>query len=296
MWKSIAAALAFAAAAWFALNQTLWSPAGNGASPLGDIAEIRGEVSARPPEGAIEERVVSSRKLGARETLATGPGSAATLAFARGAKIKVLENSKVVAEPAGSGQVHVTVLTGSVEIADEGAAESVLVFKDGQRFTGAAAGTGGTAPVIVSNPIPPTGSPAAAPALAEEAVLAPTTPDETAATPAPTPPRALPAKSAERAKTLSDDEINRVLAAQGSRFQRCFLDFMKRRGTTDMRGTVSVAFVIATNGKVENQRIVGSPFSDPLLHNCVAEVIDRAPFPGFEGEAIDVTGYPIRFE
>lgn len=298
MWKLPAAVLVFALAVWAAITQFGPAPARPFGPAIGRISLISGEVKARSAGASELLPVTGQRDVFTRETFSTGPDSSAEFEFNGGGKLKLLENAKLVAESTLSGPIHVTILIGEAEVIAPGDAKTLVVYRDGSPIDGTKETRSNTTPVIVSEPAatPGIGTSTAISSVPDDLVVAPTAQEEPVSTPAPTPPRSLPKKGAEKTATLSNDEISRIVGAQGSRLQRCFLDHVKRKNTTSASGTITIAFVIRTSGKVDGQRVVSSPFDDLLLHNCVTEVIARTPFPGFQGDPIVVSGYPLKFE
>ncbi|MCM2280726.1 MAG: AgmX/PglI C-terminal domain-containing protein [Bdellovibrionaceae bacterium] len=312
MRKLILAIATIAFGAWLILTQIWpWSDSGTmHAITVGQVRASEGEVTASLAGTPGSENVTAPRALRAREVLTTGPAAQVTLEFSGGSELRLLENSRLVAEPI-SGATQVTILSGRAEVIRPGSPDALLVYQDGRRLNVTAEGTATpspstSAPTIISDSAAtagpsPTPEPNAAEAPVESEIVVPTQAEDATPTPAPTPPRKLPSKAATDGKTmnnktLSNEDIQRVLSAQSSRFQRCFVDHMKRKGSTSAKGSLAVAFIIRTNGKVDSQRIVNSPFDDTLFHNCVLEVIDRTPFPDFEGDPIRVNDYPLHFE
>lgn len=294
-------------AAWFALTQTdfklgysRFGSGGENAMTVGSIVAFSGEVTARAAGSRAEERLSHPRPLRARETLVTGPESTLTLNFPGGGQIRLLENSRLAAEPTSDG-AQVTILNGQFEFLQPGTGESLHVYKDGRRVRH------GTdlvrmPPSIVSGPDSQVPVPAIEnDASNEDALITPTAQDETSAlqaSPPADPPITSTPNNTERTdtNTLTNEQIQRLLAAQGPRFQRCFLDFMKRANSTSANGVVTTSFIIRPNGKVDSLRVTESTFTDPLLNSCVIEVVDRTPFPEFDGEPILISEYPIRFQ
>lgn len=259
---------------------------------IATLSGVTGEVLLRKSQAQTQSSASNGTEIFSYDQIATGPASQATLKFKSGGELAINENVNLIAEieSGSAGRVSVTVVAGDVQISE--ASENLRVFKNGVEIT--SAGTEASAAIISSEPSLPN----PVPSLGEPSVTV-AGPDEIT-TPAPTPPKTLPKKNAggNPSERLTNEEISRVLAGQGSRFQRCYLGFLQRRATdsTETTGKVVVAFELTTDGEVRGAKVVSSPFNDQTLNSCLLEVVNRARFPAFAGEKIVISEFPITLQ
>ncbi|MDX9732094.1 MAG: hypothetical protein RBT63_10015 [Bdellovibrionales bacterium] len=116
--------------------------------------------------------------------------------------------------------------------------------------------------------------------------------------------------------TLTNDDIRSQVRAQAGSFQRCYVAMVNRAservsehtpGTATgrseknetaalPRGTFYVSFKIQPIGKVDDPRVMKSPFNDRVFDRCAADALARLRFRSFQGAAIPVTDFPITLE
>lgn len=295
---SVVLALILFSVLGYLLYQNLFAvdPLQSRGAAIARVQTASGEVTLRAPQTPTAVKVATDSVLHSYDTFSTGPKSTAVLAFDLGGEISVGENVSLIAEveSGSAGRVSVTVISGEVTVTKP--SENLRVFKNGVLLSSGAQANSGTdsIPVIAgANPSTAGNADEGLPENAPNVTVA--GPDEIA-TPAPTPPKVLPQKTAsDESGRLTNEEISRALASQGSRFQRCYLGFLQRRATdsTETTGKVVVSFELLADGEVRAAKIVSSPFNDPTLNSCLIEVINRSPFPTFTGEKIVVTEFPI---
>lgn len=69
---------------------------------------------------------------------------------------------------------------------------------------------------------------------------------------------------------VETDEVQRVLAARKHGFLACYADAVAM--DPQLRGTVTLAFVIPPSGKVQSVDIAASDLGDDALHACITDV------------------------
>lgn len=289
-------ALAAAFAGFNLLRSVQPSPNTVDSAPIiGEIQALKGDVEHRLPRSNQLVSLKSAGSLRSQELILTHPASEAVLSFKGGAVIRVLENSRFIAEVDASKTDALlgTLLEGRVEILQAGNTSSFRLFHQGRE---------------IDLKAPP---PSSAPTLPKfvEAETAPllsaTVSDESQGkTPRVAPQSNQPSPTRAQEDTLTDDEIARQIRSQTGFFQRCYLSFVNRLRTQDSdpqaqaagpTGTVVVGFTIQANGRVAKAHLVQSDFSDSTLNKCVVDVVSRTSFRAFDGDAIDIARFPISF-
>ncbi|HTE55346.1 MAG TPA: hypothetical protein VK698_31045 [Kofleriaceae bacterium] len=91
-------------------------------------------------------------------------------------------------------------------------------------------------------------------------------------------------KKEEQKKGLDRRDVSKALADIGDAVQRC-------RSVENVRGTVSVKFVVAPGGQVSSAVPTGA-HARSKTGSCVARAVTQARFPAFEGDPISFT-YPF---
>jgi hypothetical protein len=105
----------------------------------------------------------------------------------------------------------------------------------------------------------------------------------------------------ESSDILTNSDIVHQLRSQSGFFQRCYLNYLHRTEAKNdalegVGGVVTLGFVIQSNGKVAEAKIVKSDFKDSTLHNCLTEVVERTVFRGFRGNPVPVLEFPIALQ
>lgn len=296
-------------------------------SPLvGEIQAIEGQVLLRRPRGTRFE-AAKPGPYHAESVLQTQAASAAVIEFRPGPTIRLLENSRLVAELDSSrdGAIQVTILAGEITILNPGTNPLFTLLHNGVSipFRDGETPMPRTVPLIEIGPagddtvaatndleekieIEREAEAAAAPIVDLDALTSSAVPG---AAPSATPvgdPRVktLPQKetSGLLRSTLTNDDIRTQLRAQAGSFQKCYVTMVNRmseagagRGSLP-KGEISVAFKILPIGKVEDARVKKSPFNDATFDRCVAEALGRLRFRQFQGAAIPIGDFPITLE
>lgn len=94
-------------------------------------------------------------------------------------------------------------------------------------------------------------------------------------------------------QTLSNEYIDEMIVSRQGQLQKCWVSRLKDR--PDLRGRMTLQFLINRRGKVRDVRVVDSSINDEPLQRCVISVIERIPFRPFRGAEISLS-YPISFE
>lgn len=294
------------------------APLDRGASPLvGEIQAIEGQVLIRPPRGTRFE-AAKPGPYRAESVLQTQAASAAVIEFRPGPTLRLLENSRLVAELDASrdGAIQATVLAGEVTVLNPGSNPLFTLMHNGVSVPF----RNGEAPMPRTVPLINIGTGAEGPATGaadleeklevereSELATAPAVDLEAASgTPAPVDarPKTLPAKNADGLlrSTLTNDDIRTQVKAQAGSFQKCYVTMVNRMSesgaaaTALPKGSVFVAFRILPTGKVDEPRVLRSPFKDTTFERCVAEALGRLRFRQFQGAAIPVGEFPIVLE
>jgi hypothetical protein len=273
---------------------------------IGKIQDLRGEVEHQLPRSTEQTRIDGTAPLHEQEHVLTLNQSEATIAFNGGASLRLLENSRLVAERDAirPDSIIATLLEGDVNVLNPGRAGALRVYKDGQELNLMAKNTK-MVPVIKMGPGQVNTAIGSGPGSGPESTPANTivasTPDETAEAAA-TPPRHLPAKRSGRSgptDTLTNEDITRQLRSQTSFFQRCYLTYMNRikdKSKPAGGGTITVGFTIQSNGKTSGVKVVRSDFQDQTLQKCVTDVVTRTSFKSFGADPIPVLEFPISLQ
>jgi hypothetical protein len=294
---------------------------------VGEIQTVEGQVLIRPPRGTRFE-AAKPGPYQAESVIQTQAASAAVIEFRPGPTIRLLENSRLVAELDSSrdGAMQVTILAGEVSVLNPGTNPLFTLLHNGISvpFRDGEVPLRRTVPLIEVGPADDETT-AATNDLEEkieieketEAATAPTVDLETlnpsavpGALPTATPnedPRVktLPAKEVGNGlirSTLTNDDIRTQLRAQAGSFQKCYVTMVNRMSESGVsagalpKGEVSVAFKILPIGKVEEARVKKSPFKDSTFDRCVTEALGRLRFRQFQGAAIPIGDFPITLE
>ncbi len=293
---------------------------------VGDIQSIEGQVLIRPPRGTRFE-AAKPGAYRAESVLQTQAASAAVIEFRPGPTLRLLENSRLVAEVDSSrdGAIQATVLAGEVTVLNPGSNLSFILLHNGISvpFRDGETPMPRTVPLIRVGPgLDEPGVDGTATADLEEKLeiekeselaTAPAVDIESAnpapvAAPADGRPKSLPSKVSGLSangllrSTLTNDDIRTQVRSQGGSFQKCYVTMVNRMSESKVsagalpKGETLVSFKIMPTGKVEEQRVIKSPFKDATFDRCIAEAIGRLRFRQFQGAAIPVGEFPIVLE
>lgn len=79
-------------------------------------------------------------------------------------------------------------------------------------------------------------------------------------------------------KPKSPDE---ALRSRDRQYQQCYLesDSFVQKHNIKKTGQVTISFVVTPDGKIDDEKIVSSPFSDANFHACLLEITRGLTFP-----------------
>ncbi len=291
---------------------------------VGEIQSVEGQVMIRPPRGTRFD-AAKPGPFRAESVLQTQAASAAVIEFRPGPTIRLLENSRLVAEldTSRDGAIQATVLAGEVTILNPGTNPLFALLHNGVsiNFRDGEVPMPRTVPLIQ---IGPSTDGAATSDLEEkleiekesEISAAPPSTDLDSISPGATPtsdestspedprPKKLPAKneSGLLRSTLTNDDIRTQLRSQAGSFQKCYVTMVNRMSESGVarqalpKGEIRVSFKIQPTGKIEDAKILHSPFKDATFERCAADALSRMRFRQFQGAAIPVGEFPIILE
>ena len=265
---------------------------------IGEIIEVSGRVERRPPGGTTSETIPGPRPFRHQELIITQRGASAILKFdSAGTVLRLEEATRFVSEldTSREGAMIGTILDGTARVINPGNRTLFRLYKDGRELSLDEAPKADV-------PVIPAQAPAATPSTSgvldsnQTLLITATKPIET-----PTPaPRATAPESEPSSEILTNEDIVKGLRAQTGFFQRCYLGHIHREqpkpgpgGLAGTGGTIVVGFLIQTNGRVSEAKIVRSDFKDTTLHACISEVLERTLFRGFKGKPVPVREFPI---
>lgn len=101
-----------------------------------------------------------------------------------------------------------------------------------------------------------------------------------------------PAQTTNREGRLAPEAIQAVVRQSFGAYRACYEQGLKTKA--DLRGTVSVSFVIASDGSVNGASDHGSTLPDPSVVQCVVRGFSGLAFPRPQGGYVTVI-YPIEF-
>ncbi|MFT3706387.1 MAG: TonB family protein [Archangium sp.] len=87
---------------------------------------------------------------------------------------------------------------------------------------------------------------------------------------------------------LELDAVKRVVLAHTAQVRAC--------APTDVRGTVTLNFVVDSNGKVDETTVLRSTVADKAISTCVAKAVRAMKFPPPEGGGVAIAVYPFTFD
>ncbi len=327
---ALIAALAAAFVMWEFLKDTpdRQSPSDrSSAGPLvGEIQSIEGQVLIRPPRGTRFE-AAKAGPYQAESVLQTQAASAVVIEFRPGPTLRLLENSRLVAEldTSRDGAIQATVLTGEVTVLNPGSNPQFQLLHNGvsvdfrsgetpmprtvpliQVGQGADAGVADANDLEEKLEVERESEMGAAPTVDLDQAVPNATPVATAGENTDPRPKTLPAKNGDAKgllrSTLTNDDIRSQVRAQAGSFQKCYVTMVNRMSESGVsagalpKGEVTVSFKILPTGKVEDARILRSPFKDLTFERCAADALSRMRFRQFQGAAIPVGEFPIVLE
>lgn len=302
---------------------------------IGHIQSVEGQVEIRPPRGTQFYQAVV-QPLVAEALVQTQSASAAVIEFQSGPTIRLLANSRLVAEldPTQEGTVHATLIAGEFTVLNPGTSETFTISQNGVPIEYKAGTIARKVPLIpVTDEATAAANGAAGGELSEQenstAEIVEKMEAEKESELATMPSTELPtidpkskvtnqagadAKEESResgptdasllSSTLTNDDIRSQMKAQAGGFQKCYVSMVNRMSEESgertagelPRGEVLVTFKILASGKVEETKVLRSPFQDELFERCLVEALGRIRFRPFQGATIPVAEFPIVLE
>lgn len=323
---------AFAMAQYLRSNndtEDVYTPSSAIGAIVGDLQSVEGTVQIRLPKST---HFVPARTgpIAAETLIQTQSASAAVIEFRPGPTIRLMANSRIVAEvdPTRDGVIHATLIAGEISVLNPGTSETFTISQNGAPLKFREGPLARTVPLI-----PVTsgdGSQAfqdSAGALAEklesdrESELS-TVPEPETPLPLATPKLNSGQNDATKAQaasalvesetnaglirsTLTNDDIRSQVKAQAGSLQKCYVAMVNRMSETSTsasgkgelpRGEIRVSFKILSSGKLEEPKVLQSPFKDQTFERCTAEALGRMRFRPFQGPTIPVGDFPIVLE
>lgn len=90
------------------------------------------------------------------------------------------------------------------------------------------------------------------------------------------------------------DFIKNTIVSKQGEFQRCYDTILQSKPET--QGRILVHWIISVSGQVSDVKIIESSVNDPMLENCVSQIILSLPFPPpYVGQRVNVE-YPFSFK
>lgn len=256
---------------------------------IGILTEARGEVGTlsygenepRSLEASDEEMDIYHLDL-----LVTGPNSSVLVKFPSGYELQVGENSQFLFETWGgdaSSPTYIHLISGSYDMRRAGQRGQVLIQHDRKLIypEGQVSSTP-YALIIASTKFE----------LAEgqgtDIEMDPGSPSEEIQ-PAPVEQE----NTGELPQTLSNEEIDQVLAGHRLQFERCQTNALRENRSAS--GKILVGITISNNGKMQEVRAINSELDNPSFQNCILSVFERTSFRAFKGPSI-TRSYPLIFD
>lgn len=300
---------------------------------IGELQSIEGTVQIRPPKSTRFFNATAGPFI-AEAQIQTQAASTAIIEFRPGPTIRLLANSRLVAEldPSRDGVINATLIAGEISVLNPGTNKSFSISQNGVPIKYQEGRIIRTVPLI---PIASTEETLAtedsAADLAEKLeaerdseLSTVSQPEQPQPIGTPTSPSAtqtaIPASSASsrttgaRAddthlirSTLTNDDIRSQVRSQAGSLQKCYVTMVNRMSESSEsdqtkakgelpRGEIRVSFKILSSGKVEEPRVLQSPFQDQTFERCTAEALGRMRFRPFQGPTIPVGDFPIVLE
>lgn len=288
---------------------------------VAEIQTVEGQVLIRPPRGTRFEPATAG-PLRAESVVQTQAASAAVIEFRPGPTLRLLENSRIVAEidTSRDGAIQATVLAGEVSVLNPGTNPLFVLLHQGREinFRDGVTPMPRMVPLIqIGETLEPGLETEASQDLQEkleiesetELATAPTV-DLEALDPVDPRQKTLPKKATPAGKkqmgllgsTLTNDDIRTQVRSQAGSFQKCYVTMVNRMSEAGARvgslprGEIIVSFKILSTGKTEAARVLKSPFKDQIFERCITQALERLRFRQFQGATIPIAEFPIVLE
>lgn len=299
---------------------------------VGELQSFEGNVQIRPPR-STRFFSATTGPLVAESQIQTNNASAAVIEFRPGPTIRLLANSRLVAEidPSRDGVINATLIAGEFTVLNPGNSTTFTISQNGVPLKYQDGQIVRTVPLI-----PVTADPdnlAAEDSAADVAEKLEADRDaelSTVSQPEAPQPIGNPGDQTDRTSatssaaknamtnagdgnvglirsTLTNDDIRSQVKSQAGSLQKCYVTMVNRMSETPdsplgkskgelPRGEIRVSFKILSSGQVEEPRVLQSPFQDQTFERCTAEALGRMRFRPFLGPTIPVGDFPIVLE
>ncbi len=87
------------------------------------------------------------------------------------------------------------------------------------------------------------------------------------------------------------EEVQRVERVGRTAVVECYNEELRRRGTKDLKGTVTVSIHIGQQGNVLEAKIASSSLGVPAVHQCIQDVIGKWTFPPLRNDFMHSVTY-----
>lgn len=301
---------------------------------VGEIQSLEGTVQVRPPK-STRFLSVTSGPLVAEAQIQTQSASAAVIEFRPGPTIRLQANSRLIAEldPSRDGVINATLLAGEFTVLNPGTSDSFTISQNGIPLNFREGPLPRTVPLIPVSQNAEYNAELATTADAQAEAAEKMEADRenelsTVSQPEAPQPLGTPNLSTDTAKsattlaaensietegktglvrsTLTNDDIRSQVKSQAGSLQKCYVAMVNRMSESAEqpgqtkgelpRGEVRVAFKILSTGKVEEPKVLKSPFRDQTFERCTAEALGRMRFRAFQGPTIRVGDFQIVLE
>jgi len=297
---------------------------------VGELQSIEGTVQIRPPKSTRFFNA-SIGPFIAEAQIQTQSSSAAVIEFRPGPTIRLLANSRLVAEldPSQEGVINATLIAGEFTVLNPGTSKTFTISQNGVPLNyqdGQIVRTVPLIPVTAGEDFLAAEDSAAD--VAEKLEADRESELSTVSQPEAPQPIGTPGTQTERTSatssaakdasfdpanvntglirsTLTNDDIRSQVKSQAGSLQKCYVTMVNRMSETSSsnqtkgelpRGEIRVSFKILSSGKVEEPRVLQSPFQDQTFERCTAEALGRMRFRPFQGPNIPVGDFPIVLE
>lgn len=238
------------------------SPVVGRALARADIVHAPVELRRANSSSKLDKRVALHRM----DTISTGAGGEAVIAFENGEEIRLLENTRVTIDKE-AGRPLIILKTG--DFIPEKVLESeasARVLRDGERRR-LGEDPGRAAPTTAGTP----------------SKKRPIEPPQLAARKAP----------GGRLDRLTAEYIQDVLKSNRGLFFKCYTHLLQRSPAS--RGDATIALTIDGTGRIKNAEIASSQIPDPEFRDCLSTAAKRVEFKTFAGDPVQAI-FPLRFE
>lgn len=251
---------------------------------LGEVTKVQGLLWQRHSWETTERQVLPPVPLDSGDHLRLAKGDSFSIQLLNGYEIELYENSRIVIEqwnPALSDSpILLSILMGEGHLSKTGPTGQLFIFKNGQLLQTLPSLEGGSRPFMVN--------------IQQRDPSVGLLHDPTAAVETDAPPSNRPVDSnSGLPSTLSNEFMDEVLAAQKGKFSNCQANAI--RSGQSAKGLVTIGFIISSDGKVKEPRVLTGLEVDRNFQTCLLGAVGETRFKPFLGPQI-VRSFEIQFE